>query len=208
MSWDGRVDVTGGRVWWRPDGETPGYAIEGLVDCEERLRERLSGVPEALDLRVEHKAWFRTVEDRGEPLRPKNPTQFVVLGGVLELKPRKPQLMGWRWQPSSFIDLCQGLLVLPSIPHRDQWGYVFTASLQVEGWKLPLLQIDDTSHSERSFVQLALLESHLRFAAHNEAWDFVPDPEQHPLKHFTARQLFELALVVRYGWPLNLDWLQ
>lgn len=205
MSWKSYLHVTGGEMLLNPRPSQEGgftYTADGRVECLER--ERLWAGHDRLVLTAEYEVRFKTSKYRCPSLGVTQPLRFSVLGGFVHLRARQPKnISPRRPQPSTFIDLCQALLLLPDLPRRQHWGYVFSAYLRLPRWDLPVIEVDDTCCTESCFVRFALFAPPIyRYVAPNEHWQLRDEEQPDAGKTLSASERFDSILRERCGWAL------
>jgi hypothetical protein len=122
-------------VRFRPGRQEGTFTLEGLLDCGD-------GILVAL-MQDECKAATLPVQDSSRLV------EFPVLNGHIGLKPRKAGFGTNATQQTDFGSLCRTLLISPGL---EQYGYVFSAQLQLGGRQTISIGFDDHSYPE-SFVE-------------------------------------------------------
>ena len=174
MSWLRELEVTGGRVWFKPGEEENRYTVEGLLECVEPF-----------------KIWFQDI-DRTIPFAdPESSASHRVLEGHCALESRlDPGIT----QPSDLLELWQRLLS-PQADEGEGWyGYVFSAHLPLQMGETLAVGFRDTTYWGRNgtFVEFARFEEPYALVAHERYRVFGVPPEE-----------FDVILRRKSGWPLQ-----
>lgn len=181
MSWQKELQVSGGQMWLRPTEEEDVYNVAGIVESGEEYLiwfQKLRYPDEASQLSslsVAEK--FRVVAEETEPM------------STLRLEPRILPIEGP--QPPDFLALCERLLA-PS-PGEKWHGYTCEISLRIaRGAQVDHVLIRDHLYVEHQgdFVEFMHMQSPLTFIAHEKRFSF------------TSREMVQLVLMLKHGWPL------
>lgn len=189
MSWQQHLDVVDGKVIIEEWGQPGTYTVEGFLKCAQNLRVRFL------------KARYHPSHPVLEP-DPGNIKELRATGERVYVKPRKRPVGS---QPTTFLELCRRLIAPLRQEGEKCFGYVFSADLELDGWKADPIKLDDESYLEHSFVQFAEFQEPFRFIAYRDSPNYVPHPERYPVGGLTALRFFKLRLALDWGWPLSVE---
>jgi len=152
-SWAQQLSVTGGQVHFERLGEehTYRYTVRGVLECGDHFL--IGFLPSD---------YFN--------LDVKEPGDFHVTGGHIDLRRGKPKLEASSPRPDSFLDLCKTLLA--PLPEQERHGYIFLALLELDGRTLDKIYFKQTDHPD-SFVEFAhLLDEPFVLVTHSNRYSF------------------------------------
>lgn len=183
MSWTQSLDVVDGEIEFEASTHEGIYTARGLLHCAEAFKVRFQ-------------------DARFGPSRPMPETgagrvfTFKVAASVPEwdqkihLRPRKRPDSS---QPETILDLCTKLLAHAP---REDYGYIFSTHLRLDGWDPAQIEFDDQEHLAGSFVEFAQFQEPYAFVA----WKYRYTCGEPRLAGLTCAEELQAKLIV-VGWP-------
>jgi hypothetical protein len=182
MSWEERLEVLGGEVWFEESGRGQTYKAQGTLRCTRQFL-----------------IWFRDHD------YPDDRLPFPALAGmgklaVLDDAPRENRRASLRPRapaqpdvppPDSLLNLCFRLLA--PVNEEEPYGYVFSTDLRVKGGELFRFSLNDQMHVDReaSFVE---------FARSERPYVLIQQGRRTPIEARSPEE-FRKALTAFFYWP-------
>lgn len=184
MSWSQSLEVVGGEIEFEASTQKGIYTAKGLLHCAEAFKVRFQD------------ARFRPSRPMpesaaGREFRFRVPSSVTEWEQRIQLTPRK---LPDSSQPETFLDLCTRL-VAPA--PREDYGYIFSAHLRLNGWDAAEIEFDDQEYVHGSFVQFAQFQGPFAFVA----WKRRYTCQQPRLHGLTCAEELRFMLIHELGWP-------